>query len=613
MIYNKAKSIFTCSNKQYGYQPNRSVSDVVFDVNAKINDLRQKNIPFRIRKLDVKGAFDCLSRNAIYKFLAEAKCSAMLKNIIWELSRIQMLRLRLGQSTSHYIDTNRGVIQGGVLSPKIFAKILDSLFEDWNESNGFIFIFADDILAIELLKDTQYNILDDISVRLATVGLELAIEKCEIVGESFTKYLGYWLNKNGLDMRYQIKQNLSNAHGRLAELVKMGVFKNAIEVSKLLRCIGTYLLPILEFGLQIWNTTAEDTKSIDKFIKNTIRDYTGVARMTPLPELYKMYSFDTFYQRWTSRHLSFHNHRIFIEQSNEQPIYFEKIPMTFKQHHQMRNISQEYPGIKRIFHRNLPIKPIDCPICNQTHPFANGTVKCLKSFVKSLNVQSVTLNSLDSTRTMLDIDMYLLNHRHELLKDRERDMNYIYTDGSLNSSRATCGYVHILNDQITYNACDITHLSVKSSTRAEIIAVLFALETIEHRNLPIQIYSDSKCAISNITRFKEGCCFSKFHSADLLGYSSIKDLDFQIDWIKGHNNDPGNTLADLLCKLNVPTHAHLDRYTSPTNRAAARLLKSFAKKQGGLMEILGNSLSWGDSKKLQIKIVVQSILKEYFK
>ena len=48
------------------------------------------------------------------------------------------------------IDINRGVIQGGVLSPTLFITMFDGLIEELKEQNLEVLAYADDLAVIEI-------------------------------------------------------------------------------------------------------------------------------------------------------------------------------------------------------------------------------------------------------------------------------------------------------------------------------------------------------------------------------------------------------------------------------------------------------------------------------
>eukprot|EP00834_Sanchytrium_tribonematis_P005063 NODE_284_length_10808_cov_1.215613.p1 type:complete len:1743 gc:universal NODE_284_length_10808_cov_1.215613:211-5439(+) len=612
MISNEIYNIFMPSHRQYGYQPNLSVSDCVFDVNAEIERLENANIKFKVHQLDVKSAFDKLDRTSIYNFLTSANCSIMFKQIIWELCRSQNIRLRLGQFTSKYVSTNQGVTQGDVLSPKLFSIMLDLCFVDWDESRGKIFIFADDLLFIEILSDhsVSANVIDEFNQRLSTIGLELSMEKCETLGENYSKYLGYQICNRGIDMNQQIKINLKNAHHKVRELGKLGVFKNTVSVSKLMRCLGSSVLPTLEFGLQIWNPDPKDCKKIDKFLKDTIRNYSGAGRMTALPDLYEIYNFTEYFYRWQSRHISWNNH-LSHRNGTLDIVYNEKISYSFKPHKKLKDLNQNYPGLTRLLNRQVPLKPIRCPICKLEHKVANGSVLCFKNFIQSLNSLCETPQCHQLTR--LDIDMYLLNNQSELVSNIPNRVTHIYTDGSLVNSSATCAYLIIQNGGCKIKSANISHLNVKSSTRAEIIGVIYAMNDSElNLQNEIIVHSDSKSAIASIENFQNGKNYAKIQCGDLLVQSKLMHKSVQMKWVKAHSGVVGNEICDKLCCLDSEIDASLEMMISENSRIAMDSFANIARINGHFLHKLNETIRWSDAKQALIRNNINSLLKEYF-
>eukprot|EP00834_Sanchytrium_tribonematis_P005980 NODE_403_length_8041_cov_0.563712.p4 type:complete len:370 gc:universal NODE_403_length_8041_cov_0.563712:5569-6678(+) len=160
MIEATNKHLFDSSESQYGYSKNRSCSDAVYDINQKIMDLKSKNIKYKLIKADCKGAFDNVSRVCIRQVIEKLECPSLMKRLLWTLSATQFTRLRLGGATSEYFATNQGICQGGVLSPKLFALVMDQLFASFDQNIGHYYLFADDILVIQIIGCEEDNELD---------------------------------------------------------------------------------------------------------------------------------------------------------------------------------------------------------------------------------------------------------------------------------------------------------------------------------------------------------------------------------------------------------------------------------------------------------------------
>ena len=100
--------------------------------------------------------------------------------------------------------------------------------------------------------------------------------------------------------------------------------------------------------------------------------------------------------------------------------------------------------------------------------------------------------------------------------------------------------------------------SVKDTTnnRMELTAAIKALEAIKSSTIDIDLYTDSKYVMSGINEWIKGWKLRAWKTANKKPVKNV-DLWQQLDkanekhnvhwhWVKGHNGDEGNEMADLL-------------------------------------------------------------------
>ncbi len=123
----------------------------------------------------------------------------------------------------------------------------------------------------------------------------------------------------------------------------------------------------------------------------------------------------------------------------------------------------------------------------------------------------------------------------------------LYTDASKDKDNVGYGWLASIGDYIiaeeTYIAKDI------SVYKAEMLAIKEALSWLrtnveENRN--VTIYSDSKRSVTRINGYLANDIVTK----EIM--TMLKDLNertqTEVKWIKGHNNNTGNELADMIAK-----------------------------------------------------------------
>ena len=122
-----------------------------------------------------------------------------------------------------------------------------------------------------------------------------------------------------------------------------------------------------------------------------------------------------------------------------------------------------------------------------------------------------------------------------------------HTDGSCEPNPGAGGFAVIKNME----ACVLGSEAQSTNIRMEGLAIIAALK--DAAGEPCQIYSDSEFWINVITKWAPGWAAKGWKKSN----GEIKNLDIvqevyglyqtaqaKLIWVRGHNNDPGNELAD---------------------------------------------------------------------
>jgi ribonuclease HI len=132
----------------------------------------------------------------------------------------------------------------------------------------------------------------------------------------------------------------------------------------------------------------------------------------------------------------------------------------------------------------------------------------------------------------------------------------IYTDGSCFPNPNGCGgwaFIAVDNNKIIHRGLG----SDKSTTnnRMELTAIIEALEWLGDE--PATIYSDSQYSINSIIIWYDGWVMrgsvDKKANTDLIGYANelYKKKNVKIEWVRGHDGNEYNEMADELCNLEM--------------------------------------------------------------
>jgi len=155
---------------QHAYRTGRSTDTALYHLKSLIEDsLTHKEVAV-CAFLDIQGAFDNTSHEAVNASLSrrglDAKTSRWIKSLL--ASRRAMATIG-GQSST--VSTTRGCPQGGILSPLLWSLLVDELLH---------------ILSLKKVFD-----------KLRSANLKLHVDKCEFLKKE-TEFLGHIITTDGI-------------------------------------------------------------------------------------------------------------------------------------------------------------------------------------------------------------------------------------------------------------------------------------------------------------------------------------------------------------------------------------------------------------------------------
>ena len=231
-----------------------------------------------------------------------------------------------------------------------------------------------------------------------------------------------------------------------------------------------------------------------------------------------MFSFKNYYKRWCDRYLSWHNHRYFKE-DDSSVAYHSKVKMSCKISDDYQAIMDQYNNAPKIPQRQLPITPIECKKCNQTHVMPNQMIKCqFSNFAGNCSRQERP----QSTAACRLQDLFLLKNKQNLINKHQIDEMVVYMDGSPDHGFQTSAYISVHGNQIKIRAFDISNLYPHTSTRAKLATITLASNdpTVAAYGGPIKLITDLKYSIEIIKEYRNGVNYRNIYSTDILEQAS---------------------------------------------------------------------------------------------
>ena len=288
-----------------GFKNGRSTIDNDFILNGIIEKHRALNKPLYICYIDFKSAFDFVNRHALlFKLLNRGVKGKMLR-ILKSMFSKSKSRVKWNNSYSDTFENLYGVLQGGVISPTLFNVFLEDLPDYLDLTCGVsmnnivitYLLHADDLILISETPEGLQRLIDGLHEFCKQWHMIVNLMKTNVCvfnrkASKLAKQPKFFYNGQEIDYCTKYKylgiffSNTKNmfkaAREYLAEQANKAVFaanKYVKEsVGKLspklrMKVFDCQILPILEYGSEIWSTGKEISvlERIQlKYLKNTL-------------------------------------------------------------------------------------------------------------------------------------------------------------------------------------------------------------------------------------------------------------------------------------------------------------------------------------------------------
>uniref|UniRef100_A0A914UT97 Reverse transcriptase domain-containing protein n=1 Tax=Plectus sambesii TaxID=2011161 RepID=A0A914UT97_9BILA len=165
--------------KQAGFCRTFSTIDHVMTINLLIEKCREWNLPLHICFIDFLKAFNSVKFPAIWAALSNFSVNHETMCLIQQLYAVGTSSVVIGKSTAPFA-TQRGVWQGGLLSPLLFNITLQDALNQVNWAGRRIAIgskrlshlaYADDIALFSPDAAALQTMLDDVATVCSQAGL----------------------------------------------------------------------------------------------------------------------------------------------------------------------------------------------------------------------------------------------------------------------------------------------------------------------------------------------------------------------------------------------------------------------------------------------------------
>ena len=178
-----AESSNVLDENQFGFRPNRSTTDALMKVTDWIEEHTQKGLVVYGVTLDLKAAFDSISRPYLVDSLNRMEAPTYLRRWCQDFLKQRTAALQI-DGQSYPSETTAGVPQGSPLSPLLFILGVNAALQIPKEPGVHIQAYADDILLLcradteEAAQIKAQKALDDLVSWSQEAGMQFSETKC---------------------------------------------------------------------------------------------------------------------------------------------------------------------------------------------------------------------------------------------------------------------------------------------------------------------------------------------------------------------------------------------------------------------------------------------------
>lgn len=135
------------SPRQFGFMPQRSTEDALYEAVGRMRDLRDRRKLVVVISLDIEGAFDnAWWPGVVGELISKNTEPSILRLLTSYLSEREVTVQYAGSAVT--VETNKGCIQGSTCGPLLWNVQLDPLLRAADGLKAHVQAFADDILVV---------------------------------------------------------------------------------------------------------------------------------------------------------------------------------------------------------------------------------------------------------------------------------------------------------------------------------------------------------------------------------------------------------------------------------------------------------------------------------
>ena len=288
--------------KQYGFRKGKGTRNAIFVLRTVIERAIEKQKDLFMCFIDFEKAFDTVKHDCLMETLerygVDKADIRIMARLYWEQKAV----VRVGDEVSEWINIERGVRQGCVLSPDLFSLYTQMAMDELDECDGIKIggkninniRYADDMVMIADTEEKLQNLVDKLLVECRRMGLRMNKQKTEVMGvtkrserllvsinidgtvlkqvDTF-RYLGSLVCEDGR-CDAEIKARIGMAKSNFGNMRKL-LTNLSLDIKLRMRLLRCYIWSGLMYGCESWNISSVMQKRLEAtemwFIRRMLR------------------------------------------------------------------------------------------------------------------------------------------------------------------------------------------------------------------------------------------------------------------------------------------------------------------------------------------------------
>ena len=166
---------------QFGFMPGKGTTDAIFIVRQVQEKFLEKKKPLYYAFVDLEKAFDRVPRKVLEWSLRELKVDDWLVKVIMAMYMNARSKVNVNGQLGEEFLVKVGVHQGSVLSPILFAIVLEALSRHYRDGLPWEVLYADDLVIMAESLEELGQKLEKWKLELSMKGLKVNNTKTKIM------------------------------------------------------------------------------------------------------------------------------------------------------------------------------------------------------------------------------------------------------------------------------------------------------------------------------------------------------------------------------------------------------------------------------------------------